>query len=44
MDIGIKKESYNKIKEEYNKLKSITSNQEVLFTILKEKFIDKVTR
>ena len=42
--ILFKKESYNKIKEEYNKLKSITSNQEVLFTILKEKFIDKVTR
>jgi len=39
-----KKESYVEIKEEYNKLKIITSNQEVLFTILKEKFIDKVTR
>jgi len=39
-----KKESYNTVKEEYNKLKSITSNQDVLFTILKEKFIDKVTR
>ena len=39
-----KKESYNEIKEEYNKLKSITSNQEVLFTILKEKFVDKAIR
>jgi len=39
-----KKESYNEIKEEYNKLKSITSNQDVLFVILKEKFIDKLTR
>ena len=42
--ILFKKESYIEIKEEYNKLKSITSNQEVLFTILKEKFTDKVIR
>ena len=42
--ILFKKESYNEIKEEYNKLKSITSNQEILFAILKEKFTDKVTR
>ena len=39
-----KKESYIEIKEEYNKLKSVTNNQEVLFTILKEKFIDKIIR
>ena len=39
-----KKESYIEIKEEYNKLKSITNNQEILFAILKEKFTDKVIR
>ena len=42
--ILFKKESYIEIKEEYNKLKSITNNQEILFAILKEKFTDKVIR
>ena len=38
-----KNEPYNKIKEEYIKLKNITKNQDVLFNALKEKFTDKIS-
>lgn len=37
----IKKENYSIIKEEYDKLKSITNNYDVIFSALKEKFEDK---